>query len=88
MKVQCSKCKNMVELKDGYLRQHRETPGLRSRSGWCDNGGVSEQVNERMVEGVDPGVPARNPGSMHEPKPYTHDLDWHGHTMFEGDTVG
>jgi hypothetical protein len=71
--VTCVDCGNMVELKDGSLRPHRTVRGINSRSGWCDMGGKPLSANQRARN---EGAEQRNPGDMHEPKPYTGELDW------------
>lgn len=69
VKVTCSTCTNAVELQteagQRYLRQHRKTRGGK----WCDGGGRHESFNGKLAE-------PSNPGDMHEPKPYTGELDW------------
>lgn len=84
MKVKCIPCGNEVEIQGGNLRNHRVIRGS-ERSKWCEAGGKPLSSNQRQR---DEGVEQRNPGEMHQPKPYTGELAWKDDTADHEDWGG
>lgn len=77
-RAHCPECNGDPEVRaDGSYRHHRITPGIRSRTGWCPNGGRTVQVGSiPFVSDQEHGTRFPDVGAMHEPKPYTGELEW------------